>query len=31
MSVSHLGEQLRWNFLGAAVCMLGAVAFIFLG
>ena len=30
-SMSFLGEQLRWNYLGAAACMLGAVAFIFLG
>src|SRR5277367_293504 len=30
-SVTFLGEQLRWNYLGAAACMLGAVAFIFLG
>ena len=29
-SMSFLGEQLRWNYLAAAVCMLGAVAFIFL-
>jgi uncharacterized protein (DUF486 family) len=30
-SMTFLGEQLRWNYLAAAVCMLGAVAFIFLG
>ena len=29
-SMSFLGEQLRWNYLAAAVCMLGAVAFVFL-
>ena len=29
-SMSFLGEQLRWNYLAAVVCMLGAVAFIFL-
>ncbi len=30
-SMTFLGEQLRWNYLAAALCMLGAVAFIFLG
>src|SRR4051812_32963268 len=30
-SMSFLGEQLRWNYLAAGVCMLGAVGFIFLG
>ena len=30
-SATFLGEHLRWNYLGAAVCMLGAVAFVFLG
>ncbi|SRR6266404_6926534 len=30
-SMSFLGEQLRWNYLAAAVCVLAAVAFIFLG
>jgi uncharacterized protein (DUF486 family) len=30
-SVGFLGEHLRWNYLGAAACMLGALAFIFLG
>jgi uncharacterized protein (DUF486 family) len=30
-SVAYLGQPLRWNYLGAAICMLGAVAFIFLG
>lgn len=30
-SVFFLGEHLRWNYLGAAICMLGAVAFVFLG
>jgi|SRR5208283_2331701 len=30
-SVTFLGEALRWNYLAASVCMLGAVAFIFLG
>lgn len=29
-SMSFLGEQLRWNYLAAAACMLGAVAFVFL-
>jgi len=29
-SMSFLGEQLRWNYFAAAVCMLGAVAFVFL-
>ena len=29
-SMSFLGEQLRWNYLAAAGCMLGAVAFVFL-
>lgn len=30
-SVTFLGEPLRWNYLAAALCMLGAVGFIFLG
>src|SRR5271170_6297613 len=30
-SVAFLGEPLRWNYLAASVCMLGAVAFIFFG
>jgi uncharacterized protein (DUF486 family) len=30
-SIAFLGEALRWNYLAAAICMLGAVAFIFLG
>ena len=30
-SVTFLGEPLRWNYLGAAVCMLAAAAFIFAG
>jgi uncharacterized protein (DUF486 family) len=30
-SVTFLGEQLRWGYVGAAACMLGAVAFVFLG
>ncbi|MEO7338494.1 MAG: DMT family protein [Caldimonas sp.] len=30
-SVTFLGDTLRWNYLGAALCMCGAAAFIFLG
>jgi uncharacterized protein (DUF486 family) len=29
-SVAFLGEQLRWNFLAAALCLVAAVVFIFL-
>ena len=29
-SVMWLGEPLRWNFSAAALCLLGAVVFIFL-
>jgi len=29
-SVTFLGEQLRWNFLAAALCLVAAVVFIFL-
>jgi len=29
-SVMWLGEQLRWNFLAAGACLVGAVIFIFL-
>jgi hypothetical protein len=29
-SVLFLGEQLRWNFLAAGACLVGAVVFIFL-
>lgn len=29
-SVMWLGEPLRWNFAAAALCLLGAVVFIFL-
>jgi len=29
-SVMWLGESLRWNFAAAALCLLGAVVFIFL-
>jgi uncharacterized protein (DUF486 family) len=29
-SVAFLGEQLRWNFLAAGVCLVAAVVFIFL-
>ena len=30
-SVLFMGEQLRWNFLFAGLCMVGAVFFIFKG
>lgn len=30
-SVFYLKEHLTWNYLGAFVCILGAVAFMFLG
>ncbi|MBE6358363.1 MAG: hypothetical protein E7057_03850 [Lentisphaerae bacterium] len=30
-SVLFIGEQLRWNFLFAGLCMVGAVFFIFKG
>lgn len=29
-SVMWLGEPLRWNFAAAALCLVGAVVFIFL-
>lgn len=29
-SVMWLGKPLRWNFVAAALCLLGAVVFIFL-
>ena len=29
-SVAFLGEQIRWNFLAAAACLVAAVVFIFL-
>ena len=30
-SVTFLGETIRWNYVAASACMLGAAAFIFLG
>ena len=30
-SLLYMHEKLSWNFLGAALCMTGAVCFIFLG
>ena len=30
-SILFMGEQLRWNFLFAGICMVGAVFFIFRG
>ncbi|MBE6376484.1 MAG: hypothetical protein E7050_08470 [Lentisphaerae bacterium] len=30
-SILFMGEQLRWNFLFAGICMVGAVYFIFKG
>jgi uncharacterized protein (DUF486 family) len=27
----YMGEPLRWNYLGAALCLVGAVWFIFKG
>ena len=30
-SIAFLGEAIRWNYIAAAVCMLAAAAFIFLG
>ena len=30
-SVFYLKEHLSWNYLGAFLCMMGAVAFMFLG
>ncbi|MDD3153388.1 MAG: DMT family protein [Victivallaceae bacterium] len=30
-SIYFMHEPLRWNYLGAAVCLLGAVLFIFKG
>lgn len=29
-SVAFLGETLRWNFVAAGACLVGAVVFIFL-
>jgi hypothetical protein len=29
-SVTFLGEPIRWNFLAAGLCLMAAVAFIFL-
>lgn len=29
-SVTFLGEQLRWNFFAAGLCLVAAVVFIFL-
>jgi uncharacterized protein (DUF486 family) len=29
-SVAFLGETLRWNFIAAGACLVGAVVFIFL-
>jgi uncharacterized protein (DUF486 family) len=29
-SVTYLGESLRWNHLGAFVCLIGAAAFAFV-
>jgi len=28
--VTYLGENLRWNHLGAFVCLIGAAAFAFI-
>lgn len=30
-SILYMGEPIRWNFLCAGICMLGAVYFIFKG
>ena len=30
-SILYMGEPLRWNFLWAGLCMIGAVYFIFKG
>ena len=30
-SLLYMNQHIGWNFLGAALCMLGAVCFIFLG
>ena len=30
-SIAYLGEAIRWNYVAAALCMLAAAAFIFLG
>ena len=30
-SILYMGEPVRWNFLWAGVCMIGAVYFIFKG
>ena len=29
-AVLYLGEKIRWNYIAAFVCVLGAVAFAFL-
>jgi uncharacterized protein (DUF486 family) len=29
-SVTFLGEQIRWNFVAAGLCLIAAVVFIFL-
>jgi uncharacterized protein (DUF486 family) len=29
-SVFYLGDQLRWNHAAAALCLVGAVYFVFL-
>ena len=30
-SIFYMGNTLRWNYLAACLCILGAVAFIFCG
>ncbi|MBE6399728.1 MAG: hypothetical protein E7041_06260 [Lentisphaerae bacterium] len=30
-SILYMGEPIRWNFLCAGICMLGAVYFVFKG
>jgi uncharacterized protein (DUF486 family) len=30
-AVGYMGERLTWNYLGAALCMLGAAWFVFRG
>ena len=30
-AVSYMGESLRWNYLWAGLCLVGAVYFIFMG
>jgi len=29
--IFYMGEQIRWNFLWAGLCMLGAIYFVFKG